>query len=440
MSLSLVQSRALLGLEAASVTVEVHLANGLPSFTLVGLAETEVKEARERVRSAIQNAGLEFPNNKKIVVNLAPADLPKDSGRFDLPIALGILAASGQIDNARLAGHEFAGELSLSGDLRPVRGTLAMALALHVRGVATRLVLPMDSAQEAALVPSGEVYGARHLLDVVRQFIADADAAAQLPDAPGDGWARVQAASGVAAPAYADLADVKGHTGAKRALEIAAAGGHSLLMVGEPGSGKSMLAQRFAGLLPPMSIDEALESAAVASLGGRFATEKWMCRPTAAPHHTASAVALVGGGVDSTYKCDSPSMNATRRRSVNAVEKCEKKRKVLFVHVEQDLLMTPACLAPSPPQSGSCAISAPFGDERRRRQPRSLWQRLRRKGPRNVIVGTAADRRTLLAIPAAVAPSIVDNLVENRCINWRTRIPKANFLRQHRRTDEDKTG
>jgi hypothetical protein len=155
MSLSLVQSRALLGLEAASVTVEVHLANGLPSFTLVGLAETEVKEARERVRSAIQNAGLEFPNNKRITVNLAPADLPKDSGRFDLPMAMGILAASGQIDNARLAGHEFAGELSLSGELRPVRDALAMALALHTRGVATRLVLPMDSAQEAALVLAG---------------------------------------------------------------------------------------------------------------------------------------------------------------------------------------------------------------------------------------------------------------------------------------------
>jgi magnesium chelatase family protein len=297
MSLSLVQSRALLGLEAASVTVEVHLANGLPSFTLVGLAETEVKEARERVRSAIQNAGLEFPNNKKIVVNLAPADLPKDSGRFDLPIALGILAASGQIDNARLAGHEFAGELSLSGELRPVRGALAMALALYTRGVATRLVLPMDSAQEAALVPGGEIYGARHLLDVARQFIAaDDEAAAKLLDAPGDGWARVLAAPGGNAPLYADLADVKGHSSAKRALEIAAAGGHSLLMVGEPGSGKSMLAQRFAGLLPPMSIDEALESAAVASLGGRFAVERWMCRPTAAPHHTASAVALVGGG------------------------------------------------------------------------------------------------------------------------------------------------
>jgi magnesium chelatase family protein len=298
MGLSLVQSRALLGLEAASVTVEVHLANGLPSFTLVGLVETEVKEARERVRSALQNAGLEFPNNKRITVNLAPADLPKDSGRFDLPIALGILAASGQIDNARLAGHEFAGELSLSGELRPVRGALAMALALHTRGVATRLVLPLESAQEAALVPGGEVYGAKHLLDVVRQFIAEgSDAASQLPESPDDsGWVRVQAAPGAIPPQYADLSEVKGHAGAKRALEIAAAGGHSLLMVGEPGSGKSMLAQRFAGLLPAMHIDEALESAAVASLGGRFATERWMSRPTCSPHHTSSAVALVGGG------------------------------------------------------------------------------------------------------------------------------------------------
>lgn len=299
MSLSLVQSRALLGLEAASVTVEVHLANGLPSFTLVGLAETEVKEARERVRSAIQNAGLEFPNNKRITVNLAPADLPKDSGRFDLPIALGILAASGQIRSAGLAGHEFAGELSLSGELRPVRGALAMALALHTRGIATRLVLPTESAREAALVPGGEVYGARHLLDVVQRFMPEGGAAQQAgPAEPpgGDGWARIHAAAAGAAPFYADLSDVKGHASAKRALEIAAAGGHSLLMVGEPGSGKSMLAQRFAGLLPPMSIDEALETAAVASLGGRFSTERWMSRPTSAPHHTSSAVALVGGG------------------------------------------------------------------------------------------------------------------------------------------------
>jgi magnesium chelatase family protein len=294
MSLCLVQSRALLGLEAASVTVEVHLANGLPSFTLVGLVDVEVKEARERVRSAILNAGLEFPHSKRITVNLAPADLPKDSGRFDLPIALGILAASGQIDAARLAGHEFAGELSLSGRLRPVRGALAMALALHTGGVTTRLVLPADSAQEASLVPGAEVYGARHLLDVVAQFLpAGGDAAAPLE---AEGWAKAHPPAHASAVRHPDLADVKGHAAARRALEIAAAGGHSLLMVGPPGSGKSMLAQRFAGLLPDMSVREALESAAIASLGGRFSTERWMRRPTSSPHHTASAVALVGGG------------------------------------------------------------------------------------------------------------------------------------------------
>ncbi len=292
MSLSLVQSRALLGLEAPAVTVEVHLANGLPSFTLVGLADVEVKEARERVRSAIQNSGLEFPHNKKIVVNLAPADLPKDSGRFDLPIAMGILAAAGQIDPGKLAGHEFAGELSLSGELRPVRGALATSLALQAGKVAVKLVLPPGNAEEAALVPGAQVYRAVHLLDVVQQFRPELAQGEE----PSQGWSRVTAAplSGVAH--YADLADVKGQSGAKRALEIAAAGGHSLLLVGPPGSGKSMLAQRFAGLLPPMSLDEALQSAAVASLGGRFTLEQWSTRPTCSPHHTASAVALVGGG------------------------------------------------------------------------------------------------------------------------------------------------
>lgn len=230
MSLCLVQSRALLGLEAANVTVEVHLANGLPSFTLVGLVDVEVKEARERVRCAIQNAGLDFPTNKRITVNLAPADLPKDSGRFDLPIALGILAASGQIDADRLAGHEFAGELSLSGQLRPVRGALAMALALHLRGVATRLVLPAESAREAALVPGAEVYAAAHLLDVVRQFLP-ADAVPPASELAEDGWARVLPAPPAPMPQAPDLGDVKGHAGAKRALEIAAAGGHSLLML-----------------------------------------------------------------------------------------------------------------------------------------------------------------------------------------------------------------
>ena len=170
LSIALIHSRALLGMHAPSVTVEVHLANGLPSLTLVGLADTEVKEARERVRCAIQNTGLTFPSNRRITVNLGPADLPKDSGRFDLPIALGILAAQGLLDDVALAQHEFAGELSLSGELRPVRGALAMGLAMHAAQVRTRLVLPPFSAQEAALVPTTEVYSARHLRDVVAQF------------------------------------------------------------------------------------------------------------------------------------------------------------------------------------------------------------------------------------------------------------------------------
>ena len=294
MSLSLVQSRALVGLEAARVTVEVHLANGLPSFTLVGLADVEVKEARERVRSALSTCGLDFPHNKRITVNLAPADLPKDSGRFDLPIALGILAASGQVDAAQLAGWEFAGELSLSGELRPVRGALAMSLALHTAaagGAAVQLVLPPGSAEEAALVPGARVWRAHHLLDVVQRFRPGE------PAEPSAGWSRVEAAPPAPGSAYhPDLADVKGQAGPKRALEVAAAGGHSLLLSGPPGSGKSMLAQRFAGLLPPMTVQEALESAAIASLAGRFSLERWALRPTASPHHTASPVALVGGG------------------------------------------------------------------------------------------------------------------------------------------------
>jgi magnesium chelatase family protein len=298
MSLCLVQSRALLGLDAPAVTVEVHLANGLPNFMLVGLADTEVKEARERVRSALLNAGLAFPHNKRITVNLAPADLPKDGGRFDLPIALGILAASGQIDPARLAGHEFAGELSLSGELRPVRGALAIALALHAADAQAQLVLPPGSAEEAALVPGARVLRARHLLDVVRHFQPRSDDAAEAADAADGPGCEAVLATAPPCPAnqHPDLADVKGQAAARRALEIAAAGAHSLLLIGPPGAGKSMLAQRLAGLLPPMSVSEALESAAVASLAGRFTLANWSRRPTCAPHHSASAVALVGGG------------------------------------------------------------------------------------------------------------------------------------------------
>jgi len=273
--------------------VEVHLANGLPSFTLVGLADTEVKEARERVRAALSNSGLEFPFNRRITVNLAPADLPKESGRFDLPIALGILAAMGHVDPAKLAELEFAGELSLGGELRPVRGALPMALALRRDAGARRqrgLVLPGVSAAEAALVEGVRLYGASHLMEVVD---------ALRPDGQGQGADLVRAAAALPTPVPAggpDLREVKGQTAAKRALEVAAAGQHSLLMVGPPGTGKSMLAQRFAGLLPPLSEDEALESAAVLSLAGSFDARQWRQRLMRSPHHSASSVALVGGG------------------------------------------------------------------------------------------------------------------------------------------------
>jgi magnesium chelatase family protein len=289
MSLAVIHSRALDGLAAPPVTVEVHLANGLPSFTLVGLADTEVKEARERVRAAVQNSGLDFPTNKRITVNLAPADLPKESGRFDLPIALGILAASGQIDTSCLNNHEFAGELSLSGDLRPVRGALAMALGLRRQGCVRTLVLPAASAQEAALVQGLSICTASHLLQVVRALLPG-NAALREP------LAQARALPAEPRPTGPDLRDVKGQGAAKRALEVAAAGGHSLLMVGPPGTGKSMLAHRFPGLLPPLAEAQALESAAVLSLVGRFNPQQWTQRVIRSPHHTATAAALAGGG------------------------------------------------------------------------------------------------------------------------------------------------
>ncbi len=281
MAVAVVKSRALSGMDAPEVVVEAHLANGLPAFTLVGLPETEVKEARDRVRAAIQNARFEFPA-RRITVNLAPADLPKESGRFDLPIALAVLAASGQIPKDKFASCEFAGELALTGELRPVRGALAMALATRASG--RQLILPQTSASEARLAAGAEVHSATSLLEVCAWLSGQGTLVAPPLDAA------------FSDPDYADFSEVKGQNAVKRALEVAAAGGHSVLMSGPPGTGKSMLAARFPGILPAMSEDEALQTAAVQSLNGGFRLENWKRRPYRSPHHTASAVALVGGG------------------------------------------------------------------------------------------------------------------------------------------------
>jgi len=307
MGLAVVHTRTLEGLQAEPVQVEVHLANGLPCMTLVGLADTEVREARERVRSALGHSGWDYPVNQRITVSLAPADLPKASARFDLPIALGILAAQGLLDAQALGSHEFAGELSLAGELRPVQGALALALGLQRSAQQTgqpprRLVLPSANAAEAALVEGVTVLGARHLREVVQHLMPGAQAVPLPTTQPPFAWDAEQGA----AAAGSCLRDIRGQAEAKRALELAAAGHHSLLLVGPPGAGKSMLAQRLPGLLPMLSTEQALECAALRSLATGAGAglrppvplkpDGWRRRPWRAPHHSCTMAALVGGG------------------------------------------------------------------------------------------------------------------------------------------------
>ncbi len=286
MNLATIRARACVGIAAPSVRVEVHLSPGLPGLAIVGLPEAAVREARERIRSALINTGFEWPA-RRVTINLAPADLPKEGGRYDLAMALGVLLASGQLRPARnldLDRLEFLGELSLSGGLHGVRGVLPAAIA--AREAHRSLVVPPANVAEATRVKDIEALAAADLPGVARLLSGQCERTpARSPD------------TGTAAGSYPDLADVRGQPRAKRALELAAAGAHSLLMLGPPGSGKSMLAERLPGLLPPMTEEQAIEAATIASVStDGFRLEEWGRRPYRSPHHSASAAALVGGG------------------------------------------------------------------------------------------------------------------------------------------------